>query len=481
MHNKKGMKFFSFVKDGCCFTPVEIQVSLIPGLPEVKFTGLVDTAIKESAVRLKSAFRKSGFNWPARQQMVINLSPAYIKKSSPGMDLALASAILWKTGQMDFAHYGRPSLYFYGELDLKGRCFTPEDWKSLPLKEGQSLVIGGLEGKNYKSNIYSAENLRELFSGRLLKKEDWTERLKAPETPDIFFSQQASELLQITAVGEHALLLCGAAGSGKTTLAEHLYFLLAPPNKSELDQLERLLHSTPQWRPFISPHHTTSPLSVIGGGAPLFPGEISKAHGGVLFLDEYLEFHPKVQEALREPVEKGEIRIVRKGRSAVFPARFVLTATSNLCPCGDYEPHRPVRCAYSLRRCQSYLDRLSGPMMDRFDLLVFSKDWDGEKTLSLKSLKEGVEKARRFRLEDRGQKEPNARLTLGPLKAMLSQSADPLLPQGFSHRRQRALLRTARTFSDLKGESEISPHSVEKALKWTVKNFFFLKNRMISS
>lgn len=474
------MKFFSFVKDGFCFTPVEIQVSLIPGLPEVKFTGLVDTAIKESAVRLKSAFRKSGFNWPARQQMVINLSPAYIKKSSPGMDLALAAAILWKTGQMDFSHYNCSSLYFYGELDLKGRCFTPEDWKSLPLK-GQSLVIGGLEGKNYKSDIYSVDNLRELFSGRLLNKEDWTERLKAPDIPDIFFSKKASQLLQIAAVGEHALLLCGAAGSGKTTLAEHLYFLLAPPNEEDFEQLENLLHSTPKWRSFINPHHTTSPLSVIGGGAPLFPGEISKAHSGVLFLDEYLEFHPKVQEALREPVEKGEIRIVRKGRSAVFPAQFLLVATSNLCPCGDYEPNRPVRCAYSLRRCQSYLDRLSGPMMDRFDLLVFSRDWEGDKTVSLKSLKKTVEKAQLFRLESRDQKEPNARLQLGSLKAMLSQDAGPVLPQNFSHRRQRALLRTARTFSDLQGESQISPHSVEKALKWSVKNFFFLKNRMISS
>ena len=276
-------------------------------------------------------------------------------------------------------------------------------------------------------------------------------------------------------MGEHPLLLCGSAGSGKTTLVENLYYLLPPPVKKSFEELAYLLNSSQNWRPFINPHHTTTPLSMIGGGVPLFPGEISKAHGGLLFLDEYLEFHPKVQEALREPLEKGEIRLVRQGKCIVFPARFLLIATSNLCPCGDYEPNKAVQCTYSLRRCQSYLDRLSGPMLDRFDLLAFSKDWKTEKKVSLKSLYMEVQKAYKFRQEKRGQTKPNSLLELKELEEMISKDMEALLPQSSSHRRKRALLRVARTISDLNQELEISSSSVEKALVFTIKNFFFLK------
>ena len=455
-------------------------MSLLPGLPDVTFTGLVDAGIKESAVRLKSAFRKIGFNWPLKQQLIINLSPAYIRKSSSGMDLALAGAILWKTGQMDFSDYNCSSLYFYGEVDLNGNIFTPEDWKSLPI-EDKTLIVGSLKEKNYKQAVYSAKNLRELCTGQVVPVENWTDRLKAPKIPEMFFSKGAATLLKISAVGEHSLLLCGSAGSGKSTLAENLYYLLSPPSKKSFEELEWIFNSLQTWRPFINPHHTTTPLSVIGGGSPLFIGEISKAHGGLLLLDEYLEFHPKVQEALREPLERGEIRLVRKGKCMVFPARFLLVATSNLCPCGDYEPNKPVQCSYSLRRCQSYLDRLSGPMMDRFDLLTFSKDWKGERKISLKNLHREVKEACFFRLNERKQELPNSRLELKQLEAMVGSDIAPLLPQSSSHRRKRALLRVARTLSDLKREKKISPSSVDQALVLTVRNFFFLKNRILAS
>ena len=479
MQSSRDMKFFSFVKEGFFFTPVEIQVSLLPGLPEVKFTGLVDMAIKESATRLKSAFKKLSFNWPVKQQMIINLSPAYIKKSSPGMDLALAGAILWKTGQMDFSHYNSSSLYFYGETDLNGNVWTPEDWRALPI-EDETLIIGFLKDKNYKRAVYSVSNLKELFAGQMLPAENWKDRLKAPDIPELSFSKSAGELLKISAAGEHPLLLCGPAGSGKSTMAENLYYLLSEPSKKSFEELDQILDVAQIWRPFINPHHTTSPLSIIGGGSPLFLGEISKAHGGLLLLDEYLEFNPKVQEALREPLEKGIIRLVRNGHCMVFPSQFLLVATSNLCPCGDYEPGRPVQCSYSLQRCQSYLNRLSGPMMDRFDLLAFSKNWKGKKTVSLKSLHAEVKKACLFRINERKQEEPNSHLELKQLEAMVGKNLTPLLPQNSSHRRRRALLRVARTLSDLKQEIKISPQSVEKALTLTVKNFFFLKNRILA-
>ena len=472
------MRFFSFVKDGFSFIPVEIQVSLLPGLPDVTFTGLVDMAIKESATRLKSAFRKVGFQWPLKQQLIINLSPAYIRKSSPGMDLALASAILWKTGQVDFSSYKDSSLYFYGEVDLNGKIITPKDWKSLPVQE-ETLILGALKEQNYKQELFSVENLKELFVGKKIPVEDWREQLRPPPLPDMFFAKEAAELLKITAVGEHPLLLCGAAGSGKTTLAENLYYLLSAPIKKFFEELSYTFNTSQKWRPFINPHHTTTPLSMIGGGVPLFPGEISKAHGGILFLDEYLEFHPKVQEALREPLEKGEIRLVRQGKCIVFPARFLLIATSNLCPCGDYEPNKPVQCSYSLRKCQAYLDRLSGPMLDRFDLLAFSKDWKEGSKVSLKNLHTEVQKACAFCYEKRRQKKPNSLLELKELEKMIPKDISHILPQSSSHRRRRALLRVARTLSDLKQEWKISSSSIEKALLFTIKNFFFLKKRII--
>ena len=474
------MKFFSFVKDGFLFTPVEIQVSLLPGLPEVKFTGLVDMAIKESAIRLKSAFKKRGFSWPSKQQIIINLSPAYIKKSSPGMDLALAGAILYKTGQIDLSHYKSSSLYFYGEVDLEGQVLTPQDWKFLPSKD-KTLIIGSLDEENYKQKLYSVENLKDLFSAKEYPAKNWTERLQAPEIPDISFSKPASEILKLCSAGEHPLLLCGSAGSGKSTLAEHVYYLLSEPSQKAFEQAEQILNLSQKWRAFINPHHTTSPLSMIGGGSPLFLGEISKAHGGMLLLDEYLEFHPKVQEALREPLEKGEIRLVRRGQCMVFPSQFLLIATSNLCPCGDYEPNKAVQCSYSLRRCQSHLDRLSGPMMDRFDLLVFSKDWKGDKTVTLKSLKPEIEQAKLFRLKNRRQDCPNSHLELKELESRIDKDTSYLLPESSSHRRKRALLRVARTLSDLKQESKISSSSLEQALTLTIKNFFFLKNRILAN
>ena len=146
------------------------------------------------------------------------------------MDLALAGAILWKTGQMDFSHYNNSSLYFYGETDLNGNIWTPEDWKSLPI-EDKTLIIGSLKEKNYKRTVYSVSNLKELFAGQIIPAENWKDRLKVPDIPELSFPQTAAELLKISAAGEHSLLLCGSAGSGKSTMAENLYYLLSEPSK----------------------------------------------------------------------------------------------------------------------------------------------------------------------------------------------------------------------------------------------------------
>ncbi|MGI9548490.1 MAG: ATP-binding protein, partial [Bdellovibrionales bacterium] len=453
-------------------------VSLLPGLPEVKFSGLVDTAIKESATRLKSAFRKLGFRWPHRQQIIINISPAYMKKNSLGMDLALASAILWKTSQIHFNLYNSSEIYAYGEVTLDGEVRAPAGWNYLPFKNNEVCITGFSKDKNYRENNYLAETLKDLDKAHCLPVEPWKNQLIPPRVPDLYFSEAAHFLLKLAAAGEHNLLLCGEAGSGKTTLTENLYYLLNPPQKRIWEEYKGFFKAA-SWRPYINPHHTTTPLSIIGGGVPLFPGEISRAHGGLLVLDEYLEFHPKVQEALREPVEKGQIRLVRRGQNMTFPSRFLLAATSNLCPCGDYVPGKNNSCGYSLRRCQSYLDRLSGPMLDRFDLLAFSNQWKGKREISLKSIVKEVYEASQFRLETRKQTKMNSRLNLQELEFTTDQKILKYLPETSSYRRKQALLRVARTLSDLNKEEFITHKSIEKAFLFTAKNFHFLKNRML--
>ena len=287
--------------------------------------------------------------------------------------------------------------------------------------------------------------------------------------------------MKLSALGEHSLLLCGEAGSGKTTLVESLYYLLKAPEESLWKESRSFWKENEElfWRPCLSPHHTTSPQSMIGGGNSLFPGEISKAHGGQLIMDEYLEFHPKVQEALREPLEKGKIRLVKNGRSVLFPSEFLLTATTNLCPCGDYVPGHPVNCSYSLKKCQSHLDRLSGPMLDRFDLLAFSRQWKGERKISIKKLHEQIETAREFVSKTRNQKKVNGRLNLQELEDMIKRKEVLQFPQTHSHRRKRSLLRVARTFADLEYQEIINEKHLEKAYTLGVKNFYFLKHRIM--
>ena len=474
------MKFFSFVQDGFLLTPVEVQISLLPGLPDIKFSGLADMAIKESATRLKSAFKKCGFHWPVRQQIIVNLSPACIRKNSLGLDLALALALLCRTGQMDFSQFNTDHLYAYGEVGLSGEISTPENINLLS-GEQAPLITGEISGKNFREGVYTAQTLQEVPLAKKAVVEDWESSLEKPPLPSTSFSREAALILKLCAAGEHHLLLCGEAGSGKTTLAEHIYPLLSPPKKQFWEEGRQMHHiSHLSWRPYINPHHTTTPLSMIGGGCPLFPGEISHAHGGQLVMDEYLEFHPKVQEALREPLEKGKIRLVRRGLNAEFPAHFLLTATTNLCPCGDYVPGQPVKCSYSLKRCQSHLDRLSGPMLDRFDLLAFSSGWKGKKEISMKVILESTQQAQDFCKNTRMQKIPNGRLEGRELEAMISSEVERILPRTTSHRRKRALLRVARTFADLKQDREIKGSHIEEVYALSVKNFYFLKTRMVT-
>ena len=466
------MRIISFAKEGYRMTPCEIEVSLTSGLPKVDIIGLADPSIKECISRIKTAFHAQQFKWPNKKQITINLRPAYIKKTSQGLDLAIACALLWKTQQIEPPISMREDQFIYGEVTLDGQVEAPPDWVQI---DKHPLLTGRITDEEFFNDLYTVENLKELSNPQFVESKPLSHWIKRPDLPAIQFSENSAFLLAVASSGEHSILLGGEAGSGKTTLAVHIPYLLGSPNEEDFKKAKKIskyFGSNLNWRPFISPHHSTPPLSMIGGGSPPFMGEISKAHSGVLFLDEYLEFQYKVQESLREPIEKGEICISRKGEGVFFPARFMLAAATNLCPCGSYVPGENFSCSYSLRKCRSCLDRLSGPMLDRFDILALSSFWKGPLKVSLESIRERVDQAVSMR-KKRHQTKVNGFLSWNELKNQI----DPfilnnILPSSVSsYRRKIAVLRVARTMADLEEREEVIPQDLEKSISLSLKPF----------
>ena len=466
------MRIQSYVQDGHQLIPCEVELSLTPGLPKVEFTGSVDASIKESVSRLKNAFHTQNFKWPNKKQVNINVRPAYVKKMSQGLDLAIAIALLYKTNQIKLPQL-KGECFAYGEVALNGSVDAPMDWVQT---DQPHLITGRVKNSSMSfHDTYSVESLSDLRAPKFVEAKSLLDYLKRPQVPSLMFSKNAARLLKIVASGEHSLLLAGEPGSGKTTLARSLKYILNPPPFSlfkEIKKISCLFRNDTSWRPFVYPHHSTPLLSMVGGGFPPFMGEVSKAHGGILFLDEYLEFKSAVQEALREPIERGEICISRRGEGVFFPANFMLVAATNLCPCGHYIPDQPIPCSYSLRRCRSRLEKLSGPMLDRFDIFSLSSSWKGPLTVSLEDILKDVSQSHEIK-QSRKQKVTNSRLTWSDFE----KETDPfilknILPEYVSsYRRKTAILRVARTISDLSGNKDITIKDVESSLWFTLKPF----------
>ena len=356
----------SFIQSDFGFRSVKIEVVLVPGLSQIEILGLPDQSIRESSKRILSALRCHGFRIPPGKQALINLHPHHLKKTSQGLDFAIALGILLESGQIDGEFFDFKKGYCYGSLSLKGDVLVPEDLSLLNFEEFNSPL---LIGRNKKLWNFPTSQIKDLG--------DFTniEAVSASKThfqcqpskynPNIYFEDRLARLIKIVAVGEHPLLIAGYAGCGKTTLVENLVTLLNPPDQ------KIFLESKKYWlisgrelntRPVVQPHHSATPLSVIGGGRPLRFGEISLAHGGSLILDELLEFHPQVQSALREPMEKGMIYLSRTGARKFFPAASLVLATTNLCPCGHFQPGVNFQCRCSSLKLRNYIERLTGPL-----------------------------------------------------------------------------------------------------------------------
>lgn len=479
------MKIQSLIRENDRLIPVDVEVSFLPGLPTVQFLGLPDQVIKESIHRIKSALRSQGFEFPKAQQVLVNIRPNHLKKSSRGLELAVAAAILWSTDQVQAPLEER--VLIYGELGLKGEVFEPEDLaRDFEVSDEVSVFTGKGGDVQVPFHRLVLTELQHLREPDFLPASHHEFLVERPSSGlDLEFPPSQAQLLKIAALGEHSALLAGPSGSGKSTLAKTLATLLKSPSQNDLREIFKNTRAAgvepPRWRPVVQPHHTTSPLGLIGGGVPLTRGEISRAHKGILILDELLEFHPKAQEALREPMEEFCIRL-RRGRCVdEYPAEAFVISTTNLCPCGDWVPKTVVLCGRSLKKCQSYTERLSGPLVDRFQLLYFTQRREtGDKVSGAEILKT-LEEVRVFReqraLVDPRYKKLASRWGLEELYKDLSTFyRDHLFPKELSSRRRElATLRVARTLADLEMSEELLPRHVEAALKWTYLPFENLK------
>lgn len=471
--------------------PVALEVDLSRGLPGWSMVGLPDAAVRESRDRVRAALLNSGFEFPLNY-ITVNLAPADIRKDGAYFDLPVAIGILLASNQININDKDQP--FLLGELALDGRLNRIRG--ILPLvqfaqSEGFSSVIVPVENADEAAqvqdiDVFSAQSLldvhQHLTGSKLLSPHaiQAVEELAptGPDMVDVRGQAHARRALEIAAAGAHHLLMSGPPGVGKSMLAARMPSILPPLSEKECLDVARIYSVAAEPRPpllktppFRAPHHSASDVALIGGGSIPRPGEVSKAHCGVLFLDELPEYKRQVLEVLRQPLESGEVCIARAADTLLFPARFQLIAAMNPCPCG-YLGHPTRRCRCSDLQIRRYQSRISGPLLDRFDLRIDMPPVEQDALLQMQagessaSIADRVKTCRQRQMARQGL--CNAALTPSQLEKYAKPDAKglKLLQQALQHfglsaRSYHRLLKVALTIADLQQQPVLHTHIAE--------------------